>query len=98
MNGQSREAFLHVWNGIFDAVHAITGKQLTFKIFSKLSPLLCVIGDQESAQALGFADMVIARRLNVGALPSMVDPDSILKHLWKTCLVHFERCIYFFCH
>jgi hypothetical protein len=92
-NRASREAFVLVWNGIFDAIETITGKKLNFNVFSSKSRLLGAIGDSEGAQAQGLGDVIILRRMNlltVGNLPT-VDVNSILMLIWKTCIVHFNR-------
>ncbi|KAJ6609718.1 hypothetical protein B0H10DRAFT_1954356 [Mycena sp. CBHHK59/15] len=46
-NRASREAFVLVWNGIFDAIETITGKKLNFKLFSPKSKLLGVTKPRE---------------------------------------------------
>ncbi|KAJ7748352.1 hypothetical protein B0H16DRAFT_1888450 [Mycena metata] len=89
----TREAFVLVWNGIFDAIQRITGKALNFQVFTRSSSLLGVIGDAEGAQAQGLGDVVILRGMNssnVNGVPT-VTVDSILLFIWKTCLVHFKR-------
>ncbi|KAJ7015790.1 hypothetical protein C8F04DRAFT_1365685, partial [Mycena alexandri] len=95
-NGASREAFVLVWNGIFDAIHTITGKELNFKVFSPKGRLLGVIGDSEGAQAQGLGDVIILRRMNLPNIGTFatVDVDSILKVIWKTCIVHFNRGVF----
>ncbi|KAF8983291.1 hypothetical protein BDQ17DRAFT_1378123 [Cyathus striatus] len=92
-NSATREAFFNIWNGLFSSVKVVTGKELNFHIFSPSSPLLGVIGDAEGAQAQGFGDMVLARSLNKSNQTGIIlsDSDSVLLHLWKTCLVHFNR-------
>lgn len=92
-NRATRGAFVMVWNGIFDAIETITTKALNFQLFSPKSKLLGAIGDSEGAQAQGLGDVIILRRmnlLNVHGVPT-VDVDSILKFIWKTCIVHFNR-------
>ncbi|KAF8995565.1 hypothetical protein BDQ17DRAFT_1545141 [Cyathus striatus] len=58
-------------------------------------PDIGVIGDAEGAQAQGFGDMVISRRLNDSTKTGIVlqDSDAVTVRLWKTCLVHFHRGI-----
>ena len=93
-NRATREAFVLVWNGIFEAIETITGKALNFKVFSKTSSLLGALGDSEGAQAQALGDVIILRRLNLPEVDGMatVDVDTILMFVWKTCLVHFIRC------
>ncbi|KAF8982877.1 hypothetical protein BDQ17DRAFT_1437689 [Cyathus striatus] len=95
-NSATRAAFFHIWNGLFDAHKVITGMELNFKLFSHSSSLLGVIGDTEAAQALGFGDVVLQRRLNDPRNTGLTlsDTDTVLLHLWKTCLVHYERGIF----
>ncbi|KAJ7777643.1 hypothetical protein DFH07DRAFT_766393 [Mycena maculata] len=92
-NRATREAFVLVWNGIFEAIETITGKALNFKVFSKSSSLLGALGDSEGAQAQALGDVIILRRLNLPEVDGMatVDVDTILMFVWKTCLVHFIR-------
>jgi hypothetical protein len=77
-NKATREAFVVVWNGIFEAIKLITGKSFNFKVFSKKSSLLDVIDDSEGAQAQGFGDVIILRQMNtphVNGVPTVtVDP------------------------
>ncbi|KAJ7733189.1 hypothetical protein B0H14DRAFT_2639676 [Mycena olivaceomarginata] len=91
-NRATREAFVLVWNGIFEAIQTITGQSLNFKVFSKSSSLLGVLGDSEGAQAQALDDVIILRRLNLKAVDDVatVDVDTILMFVWKTCLVHFK--------
>ncbi|KAJ7800877.1 hypothetical protein B0H14DRAFT_2615835 [Mycena olivaceomarginata] len=63
-NRATREAFVIVWNGIFEAIKLITGKSRNFKVFSKSSSLLGAIGDSEGAQAQGLGDVIILRQMN----------------------------------
>ncbi|KAJ6576380.1 hypothetical protein B0H10DRAFT_2102638 [Mycena sp. CBHHK59/15] len=95
-NRASREAFVLVWNGIFDAIETITGKKLNFKLFSPKSKLLGVIGDSEGAQAQGLGDIIILRHMNLLSVAGVatVDIDSILMFIWKTCIVHFNRGVF----
>ncbi|KAJ7602245.1 hypothetical protein FB45DRAFT_883501 [Roridomyces roridus] len=92
-NRATREAFVLVWNGIFEAIRTITGKALNFKAFSKTSNLLGALGDSEAAQAQGLGDVIILRRLNPPTIngTATVDVDTILMFIWKTCIVHFFR-------
>ncbi|KAJ7157483.1 hypothetical protein C8R46DRAFT_1294194 [Mycena filopes] len=95
-NRATRETFVLVWNGIFDAIEQITGRAVNFKIFSKNSSLLGAIGDSEGAQAQGLGDVIILRGMNspsVNGSPT-VTVDSILFFIWKTCLVHFKRGVF----
>ncbi|KAJ7789997.1 hypothetical protein B0H14DRAFT_3161631 [Mycena olivaceomarginata] len=95
-NKATREAFVVVWNGIFEAIKLITGKSLNFKVFSKKSSLLGAIGDSEGAQAQGLGDVIILRQMNtphVNGVPT-VTVVSILLFIWKTCLVHFKRGVF----
>jgi hypothetical protein len=96
-NRATRDAFFRVWSGIFDAIHTITGFTMNFKVFSKNCSLLGAIGDSEGAQAQGLGDFIILRRLNTPTVngSSTVDVDGILKVIWKTCLVHFKRSVFF---
>ncbi|KAJ6450516.1 hypothetical protein C8R45DRAFT_848984 [Mycena sanguinolenta] len=92
-NKATREAFVIVWNGIFEVIKLITGKSVNFKVFSKTSSLLGAIGDSEGAQAQGLGDVIILRQMNtpeVNGTPT-VTVDAILLVIWKTCLVHFKR-------
>ncbi|KAJ7511613.1 hypothetical protein B0H11DRAFT_2182944 [Mycena galericulata] len=95
-NRASREAFVLVWNGIFDAIETITGKKLNFHIFSPKSKLLGVIGDSEGAQAQGLGDVIILRRMNSLTVNGndTIDVDSILLVIWKMCIVHFHRGVF----
>ncbi|KAJ7505079.1 hypothetical protein B0H11DRAFT_1980187 [Mycena galericulata] len=95
-NRATREAFVLVWNGIFDAIETITGKKLNLKIFSDKSKLLGIIGDSEGAQAQGLGDVIILRRMNLLTANGIatVDIDSILIVIWKTCIVHFNRGVF----
>ncbi|KAJ7158444.1 hypothetical protein C8R46DRAFT_1289908 [Mycena filopes] len=92
----TREAFVLVWNGIFEAVESITGKPVNFKVFSSTSSLLGAIGDSEGAQAQGLGDVIILRRMNTSAVGGIatVTVDAILLFIWKTCLVHFKRGVF----
>ncbi|KAF7333760.1 hypothetical protein MVEN_02332700 [Mycena venus] len=95
-NKATREAFVVVWNGIFEAIKSITGKSLNFKVFSEKSSLLGAIGDSEGAQAQGLGDVIILRQMNtpqVNGVPT-VTVVSILLFVWKTCLVHFKRGVF----
>ncbi|KAJ7915276.1 hypothetical protein B0H13DRAFT_1610650, partial [Mycena leptocephala] len=95
-NKATREAFVVVWNGIFEAIKSITGKSLNFKVFSQKSSLLGAIGDSEGAQAQGLGDVIILRQMNtphVNGVPT-VTVVSILLFIWKTCLVHFKRGVF----
>ncbi|KAJ7829316.1 hypothetical protein B0H14DRAFT_3144043 [Mycena olivaceomarginata] len=96
LNGLDREAFVLVWNGIFEAIQTITGQSLNFKVFSKSSSLLGALGDSEGAQAQALGDVIILRRLNLKAVDGVatVDVDTILMFVWKTCLVHFKRGVF----
>lgn len=49
-NRATRGAFQLVWDGIFDAVKVLTGKELVFQLFSKSSELMGAIGDAEGAK------------------------------------------------
>ncbi|KAJ6611295.1 hypothetical protein B0H10DRAFT_1809895 [Mycena sp. CBHHK59/15] len=92
-NKATHEAFVVVWNGIFEAIKSITGKSLNFKVFSKKSLLLGAIGDSKGAQAQGLGDVIILCQMNtqqVNGVPT-VTVVSILLFIWKTCLVHFKR-------
>ncbi|KAF8174828.1 hypothetical protein K438DRAFT_1771414 [Mycena galopus ATCC 62051] len=60
-NCATREAFVLVWNGIFEAIQTITGQSLNFKVFSKSSSLLGALGDSEGAQAQALGDVIILR-------------------------------------
>ncbi|KAJ6540912.1 hypothetical protein B0H10DRAFT_2137966 [Mycena sp. CBHHK59/15] len=95
-NRASREAFVLVWNGIFDAIETITGKKLNFKLFSPKSKLLGIIGDSEGAQAQGLGDVIILRHMNLLSVAGVatVDIDSILMFIWKMCIVHFNRGVF----
>lgn len=77
-------------------MHLITGKELNFKFFSETSALLGVVGDAEGAQAQGFGDMVLKRRLNNPSKSGifMTSADEVICHLWKTCTVHFDRGVF----
>ncbi|KAJ6527616.1 hypothetical protein DFH09DRAFT_1094779 [Mycena vulgaris] len=91
-NRATREAFILVWNGIFETIQAITGKAINFKVFSKNSCLLGALGNSEDAQAQTLGDVIILRQLNlkeVDGIPT-VDVDIILMFIWKTCIVHFN--------
>ncbi|KAJ7875179.1 hypothetical protein B0H14DRAFT_3549905 [Mycena olivaceomarginata] len=95
-NRATREAFVIVWNGIFEAIKLITGKSRNFKVFSKSSSLLGAIGDSEGAQAQGLGDVIILRQMNtyeVNGMPT-ITVDGILPVIWKTCLVHFKRGVF----
>ncbi|KAF9018763.1 hypothetical protein BDZ89DRAFT_1165024, partial [Hymenopellis radicata] len=94
-NRATRTAFQRVWSDTFDAIREITGKALNFQIFSPKSRLLCAIGDSEGAQAQGFADTIISHRMHEfeGSVYVNMGVDELLMHLWKTCLVHFDRGI-----
>ncbi|KAJ7856165.1 hypothetical protein B0H13DRAFT_2357492 [Mycena leptocephala] len=89
-NRATREAFVLVWNGIFEAIATITGKDLNFRAFSSKSKLLGAIGDSEGAQAQGLGDVIILRRMN-SATGVGSEVDLILMLIWKTCTVHFNR-------
>jgi hypothetical protein len=89
-NRATREAFVLVWNGIFEAIETITGKALNFKAFSAKSKLLGAIGDSEGAQAQGLGDVIILRRMNS---TTGWEVDLILMLIWKTCIVHFNRSV-----
>ncbi|KAK7021573.1 hypothetical protein R3P38DRAFT_3541158 [Favolaschia claudopus] len=91
-NRATRDAFILVWKGIFEAIETITGKKLNFKVFSPSSNLLGAIGDLEGAQAQGLADVIILRQMNCNSPPMHFD--DILKLIWKTCLVHFNRGVF----
>ncbi|KAJ7812272.1 hypothetical protein B0H13DRAFT_1666278 [Mycena leptocephala] len=95
-NRATREAFVLVWNGIFDAIDAITRKKLNFNIFAAKSKLLGAIGDSEGAQVQGLGGVIILRRMNLSTsgAPLAVDVDSILMLIWKTCIVHFNRGVF----
>ncbi|KAJ7908033.1 hypothetical protein B0H13DRAFT_1879033 [Mycena leptocephala] len=95
-NRATREAFVLVWNGIFEAIEALTGKALNFKVFSKTSCLLDALGDSEGAQAQALGDVIILRRLNLKEVDGTetVDVDTILMFIWKTCIVHFNRGVF----
>ncbi|KAJ7795328.1 hypothetical protein B0H14DRAFT_2621050 [Mycena olivaceomarginata] len=86
-NRATREAFVLVWNGIFEAIQTITAKSPS---------LLGVLGDSEGAQAQALGDVIILRRLNLKAVDGVatVDVDPILMFVWKTCLVYF-KCLEF---
>ncbi|KAF8146377.1 hypothetical protein K438DRAFT_2093770 [Mycena galopus ATCC 62051] len=92
-NRATREAFVLVWNGIFEDIQTITGQSLNFKVFSRSSSLLGALGDSEGAQAQALGDVIILRRLNLKPVDGVatVDVDTILMFVWKTCLVHFQR-------
>ncbi|KAJ7692956.1 hypothetical protein B0H16DRAFT_1849836 [Mycena metata] len=92
----TREAFVLVWNGIFEAIESITGKAPNFNVFSKTSSLLGVIGDAEGAQAQGLGDVIILRGMNTATVNGVatVTVDTILLFIWKTCLVHFKRGVF----
>ncbi|KAE9384038.1 hypothetical protein BT96DRAFT_842891, partial [Gymnopus androsaceus JB14] len=94
-NRATRSAFQLVWDGIFDAVKVLTGKELVFRLFSKSSELMGAIGDAEGAQAQALGDTVISRRMNNPAVSKMAsfNADEILLSIWKTCLVHYTRGI-----
>ncbi|KAJ7231611.1 hypothetical protein C8J57DRAFT_1250974 [Mycena rebaudengoi] len=95
-NRATRGSFVLVWNGTFEAIAKITGKELNFKVFSKKSNLLGAIGDSEGPQAQALGDVIILRRLNlleVNGTPT-VDVDTILTFIWKTCIVHFNRGVF----
>jgi hypothetical protein len=91
-NRATREAFVLVWNGIFEAIETITGKALNFKAFSAKSKLLGAIGDSEGAQAQGLGDVIILRRMNS---TTAWEVDLILMLIWKTCIVHFNRSVFY---
>ncbi|KAF8143762.1 hypothetical protein K438DRAFT_1993568 [Mycena galopus ATCC 62051] len=95
-NRATREAFVLIWNGIFEAIQTITGQSLNFKVFSKSSSLLGALGDSEGAQAQALGDVIILRQLNLKAVDGVatVDVDTILMFVWKTCLVHFQRGVF----
>ncbi|KAJ7820392.1 hypothetical protein B0H14DRAFT_3735693 [Mycena olivaceomarginata] len=95
-NRATREAFVIVWNGIFEAIKLITGKSRNFKVFSKSSSLLGAIGDSEGAQAQGLGDVIILRQMNTSEVNGMptITVDGILPVIWKTCLVHFKRGVF----
>jgi hypothetical protein len=89
----TRDAFVLVWNGIFEAIESITGKAVNFKVFSKTSSLLGAIGDAEGAQAQGLGDVIILRGMNTSTVDGVATAtvNAILLFIWKTCLVHFKR-------
>ncbi|KAJ6601964.1 hypothetical protein DFH09DRAFT_1069509 [Mycena vulgaris] len=91
-NRATREAFVLVWNGIFEAITKITGKAIDFKVFSKASSLLGAIGHSEGAQAQGLGDVIILRGMNSSAVNGIptVTVNGILVFIWKTCIVHFK--------
>ncbi|KAJ6454741.1 hypothetical protein C8R47DRAFT_1252140 [Mycena vitilis] len=95
-NRATREAFVLVWNGIFQAIESITGTALNFKVFSKTSCLLGALGDSEGAQAQALGDVIILRRLNLKEVngTASVEVDVILMFIWKTCIVHFNRGVF----
>ncbi|KAJ7634204.1 hypothetical protein DFH06DRAFT_1336760 [Mycena polygramma] len=95
-NRATREAFVLVWNGIFQAIEAFTGTALNFKVFSKMSCLLGVLGDSEGAQAQALGDVIILRRLNLKEVngTATMEVDVILMFIWKTCIVHFNRGVF----
>ncbi|KAJ7702531.1 hypothetical protein B0H16DRAFT_1639892 [Mycena metata] len=95
-NRATREAFRLVWDGVFDAIQALTGHVLNFKNFDKKSSLLGALGDSEGAQAQGLGDVLILRRMvpqHIGGM-IMTDVDIILMFIWKTCIVHFNRGVF----
>ncbi|KAF8146022.1 hypothetical protein K438DRAFT_1628949 [Mycena galopus ATCC 62051] len=92
-NRATRDTFVLVWNGIFQAIETITGKKLNFKVFFPRSKLLGAIGDSEGAQAQGLGDVIILRRMNSAAGIGL-DVDDILSLVWKTCIVHFNRGVH----
>ncbi|KAJ7053187.1 hypothetical protein C8F01DRAFT_997005, partial [Mycena amicta] len=92
-NSATRAAFRLVWNGIFDAIHSLTGRSLNFRIFAASSELLGAIGDSEGAQAQGLGDVILSRHMNTPTVRGepTVNTDTILKSIWKTCRVHYIR-------
>lgn len=92
-NSATRNAFFHIWNGLWDAIKNVSERELNFRTFSPGSSLLGVVGDAEGAQAQGFGDMVLHRNLNERFDSKIQDSDTVLMHLWKTCTVHFDRWV-----
>ncbi|KAJ7257980.1 hypothetical protein C8J57DRAFT_1234525 [Mycena rebaudengoi] len=95
-NRATRETFVLVWNGIFEAIEKITGKAINFKVFSKASSLLGAIGDSEGVQAQGLDDVIILRGMDSSAVNGIptVTVNGILVFIWKTCIVHFKRGVF----
>ncbi|KAJ7278722.1 hypothetical protein C8J57DRAFT_1465066 [Mycena rebaudengoi] len=80
VHGKTNEWKLIVWLNLIDK-RTVIGR---------------VWSDSEGAQAQGLADFIILRRMNLPDVggTATVDINTILKFIWKTCIVHFNRGVF----
>ncbi|KAG6818394.1 hypothetical protein H0H93_005275 [Arthromyces matolae] len=92
-NSSTREAFGHLFEGFFSAVHKATGHPIKFKIFDPKGNLLTIIFDMEASQVQGFADALVRLRFNDSQVSKIeeTDPEVLIQYILKLCVVHFTR-------
>ncbi|KAG6848485.1 hypothetical protein H0H93_016592 [Arthromyces matolae] len=92
-NSSTREAFGHLFEGFFTAVHKATGHPIKFKIFDPKGNLLTIIFDMEASQVQGFADALVRLRFNDSQVSKIeeTDPEILIQYILKLCVVHFTR-------
>lgn len=94
-NHETRVSFDLVWTAFFDTVSRLTGKRIKFK-FMDGEGLAAIVVDGSKPQANGLGDALLKQLALRGEVHSIKesDPQVIVQHILKTCVVHLERYVY----
>ena len=82
-NVTTAEGYQHLFTDLFNVVKNLTGQAVKFKHIDG-GGIGCIVGDLDPAQAKGLG-------LFLHSKDSYRDWETHLKHIFKSCVVHFER-------
>lgn len=77
------DGYKRLFLSIFEIIKNLNGQQLKFQHIHK-EGIGCILGDLDIAQAKGLG-------LALHNLDPEKDPETHLIHIFKSCLIHFER-------
>jgi hypothetical protein len=82
-NVTTAEGYQHLFTDLFNVIKNLTGQDVKFKHIDG-GGIGCIVGDLDPAKAKGLG-------LFLHSKDSYRDWDTHLKHIFKSCVVHFER-------
>ena len=82
-NVTTAEGYQHLFTDLFNVIKNLTGQAVKFKHIDG-SGIGCIVGDLDLAQAKGLG-------LFLHSKDSYRNWEMHLKHIFKSCVVHFER-------
>ncbi|EJD50393.1 hypothetical protein AURDEDRAFT_160296 [Auricularia subglabra TFB-10046 SS5] len=87
---ESEEAFLKMWDGLFDCVARVTGRPLSLPVLHKKGTLRVIACDGDPAQASALAKSLHKRHDPAASGLVIRTPIDLLPHFFRTCTVHSD--------